>query len=192
MQTRELFFNGKSLDLSDATKIGVTLQANNLGELQNRQGEFTNTFKIPKTLRNRNILDHLDNISSVSVIPYRQNVVRYLEDGVEIIPEGTGTVESSDELNYYIKVTAGNLEFFNKFPDVKIYELDWENQIHVRDFWTIKDSRTNTSGYIYPLINWFDEDNTTAFNTNEINTRYLYPCMFLKDIFNKNYISRYA
>ena len=185
MQTRELFFNGKSLDLSDATKIGVTLQANNLGELQNRQGEFTNTFKIPKTLRNRNILDHLDNISSVSVIPYRQNVVRYLEDGVEIIPEGTGTVESSDELYYHIKVTAGNLEFFNKFPDVKIYELDWTNQIHVRDFWTIKDSRTNTSGYIYPLINWFDSDNTTAFNTNEINTRYLYPCMFLKDIFNK-------
>jgi len=185
MQTRELFFNGKSLDLSDATKIGVTLQANNLGELQNRQGEFTNTFKIPKTLRNRNILDHLDNISSVSVIPYRQNVVRYLEDGVEIIPEGTGTVESSDELYYYIKVTAGNLEFFNKFPDVKIYELDWEDQIHIRDFWTIKDSRANTSGYIYPIINWFDEDNTTAFDTNEINTRYLYPCMFLKDIFNK-------
>lgn len=185
MQTRELFINEKSLDLADATKIGVTLQANNLGELQNRQGEFTNVFKLPKTLRNRVILEHLDNISSVSLIPYRQNVARYLEDGVEVISEGTATVESTDENFYFLKVTSGNLEFFNKFPDVKVWELDWTNEIHTRNLTNIVNSRTNTSGYIYPLINWFNDDNTTAFNTNVVDARYLYPCMFLRDIIGK-------
>lgn len=185
MQTRELFINDKSLDLADETKIGVTLQANNLGELQNRQGEFTNIFKLPKTLRNRAILEHLDNISSVSLLPYRQNVARYLEDGVEIISEGTATIESTDENFYFLKVTSGNLEFFNKFPDVKVYELDWSNEIHIRNLTNIVNSRTNTSGYIYPLINWFNDENTTAFNTNAVDARYLYPCMFLKDIISK-------
>lgn len=185
MQVRELFINGKLMDLGENTKIGVTLQANNLAELQNRQGDFSNIFKLPKTTNNRLYLEHLDNISSVSVIPYKKNTARYLENGIEIVSEGTATVENTDHDYYYVKVVSGNVDYFDLFPDFKIFDLDWSDEVHVRNFSTILNSRTNTSGFIYPIINWYNGDNTTAFNAAEANTRYLFPCIFVKDVFTK-------
>lgn len=185
MQVRELFINGKLMDLGENTKIGVTLQANNLAELQNRQGDFSNIFKLPKTTNNRLYLEHLDNISSVSVIPYKKNTARYLENGIEIVSEGTATVENTDHDYYYVKVVSGNVDYFDLFPDFKIFNLDWSDEVHVRNFSTILNSRTNTSGFIYPIINWYNGDNTTAFNAAEANTRYLFPCIFVKDVFTK-------
>ncbi len=184
MQERQLFVNGQSVDLSETTRIGLTLQANNIAELQKRQSDFTNIFKIPINAKNRTIFESVENLNSSSVVPYSILSVQYFENGNPIVQEGTATLINSDADFYYLKVNSGNKEFFGLFPDVKIKDLNLPGAVHDRDFETIRDSRTNDSGFIYPLINWFDSTNNTAFNTAEVNTEFLFPCLFVKDVFD--------
>jgi hypothetical protein len=66
----ELIINNRTVDLSDSTNIGVTLCANNIGELQNRQGNFTNTFKLPTSKNNKEIFEWSHLQTSSSLMPY--------------------------------------------------------------------------------------------------------------------------
>ena len=183
MQERQLFVNGESVDLSDLTKIGVTLQANNIAEIQKRQSDFTNIFKIPINSKNRTIFENAENLNSVTSIPYNVLKVQYFEGGKTIVEEGTAVLVNSDADFYYLKVNSGNKEFFGLFPDIKIKDLSIPGATHSRNFSTIRNSRTNSSGFIYPLINWF-ESNSTAFNDPEADTEFLFPALFVKDIFD--------
>lgn len=183
MQERQLFLNGQSVDLSETTKIGVTLQANNIAELQKRQSDFTNIFKIPINAKNRTIVESAENLNSVTSIPYQVLTAQYLENGNPTIEEGTAVLVNSDADFYYFKVNSGNKEFFGLFPDIKIKDLTIPGTTHERNFSTILNSRSNDSGFIYPLINWF-ESNSTAFNDPEVDTEFLFPALFVKDIFD--------
>lgn len=183
MQERQLFLNGQSVDLSETTKIGVTLQANNIAELQKRQSDYTNIFKIPINAKNRTIVESAENLNSVTSIPYQVLTAQYLENGNPTIEEGTAVLVNSDADFYYFKVNSGNKEFFGLFPDIKIKDLTIPGSTHERNFSTILNSRSNDSGFIYPLINWF-ESNSTAFNDPEVDTEFLFPALFVKDIFD--------
>ena len=183
MQERQLFLNGQSVDLSDTTKIGVTLQANNIAEIQKRQSDYTNIFKIPINAKNRTIVESAENLNSVTSIPYQVLMAQYLENGNPTIQEGTAVLVNSDADFYYFKVNSGNKEFFGLFPDIKIKDLTIPGTTHERNFSTILNSRSNDSGFIYPLINWF-ESNSTAFNDPKADTEFLFPALFVKDIFN--------
>lgn len=183
MQERQLFLNGQSVDLSETTKIGVTLQANNIAELQKRQSDYTNIFKIPINAKNRTIVESAENLNSVTSIPYQVLTAQYLENGNPTIEEGTAVLVNSDADFYYFKVNSGNKEFFGLFPDIKIKDLTIPGTTHERNFSTILNSRSNDSGFIYPLINWF-ESNSTAFNDPEVDTEFLFPALFVKDIFD--------
>lgn len=183
MQERQLFLNGQSVDLSETTKIGVTLQANNIAELQKRQSDFTNIFKIPINAKNRTIVESAENLNSVTSIPYEILTAQYFENGNPTIEEGTAVLVNSDADFYYFKVNSGNKEFFGLFPDIKIKDLTIPGTTHERNFLTILNSRSNDSGFIYPLINWF-ESNSTAFNDPEVDTEFLFPALFVKDIFD--------
>lgn len=182
MQERQLFLNGQSVDLSETTKIGVTLQANNIAEIQKRQSDFTNIFKIPINAKNRTIVESAENLNSATSIPYKVLTAQYLENGNPTVEEGTAVLVNSDADFYYFKVNSGNKEFFGLFPDIKIKDLTIPGSTHDRNFSTILNSRSNDSGFIYPLINWF-ESNSTAFNDPEANTKFLFPALFVKDIF---------
>lgn len=183
MQERQLFLNGQSVDLSETTKIGVTLQANNIAELQKRQSDFTNIFKIPINAKNRTIVESAENLNSVTSIPYEILTAQYFENGNPTIEEGTAVLVNSDADFYYFKVNSGNKEFFGLFPVIKIKDLTIPGSTHERNFSTILNSRSNDSGFIYPLINWF-ESNSTAFNDPEVDTEFLFPALFVKDIFD--------
>lgn len=183
MQERQLFINGQSVDLSDSTRIGITLQANNIAELQKRQSDFTNIFKVPINAKNRVIFENSENLNSVTDIPYFVLKSQYFEGGKTIVEEGTAVLVNTDQDFYYLKVNSGNKEFFGLFPDIKIKDLTIAGTVHERNFSTILNSRSNTSGFIYPLINWF-ESNSTAFNDPEVDTEFLFPALFVKDIFD--------
>ena len=92
----EILINDKRLDLSDLTKVGVTYCANNIGELQNRQGNFSNTFKIPITKNNSTLLEWSNLQTSISNIPYQKNNCTLIHNGVEIVSNGIAILNSSD------------------------------------------------------------------------------------------------
>lgn len=183
MITDEVYINGKLMDLSNNTRIGRTYQSNNIGELQNRQGDYTNQVKFPKTRNNRIVLESMDYVNSATLIPYRINTAQILQEGIDTMQEAIVTAISSDEKEYTVQFTSGNTNFFSLFPDVKISQLNIPGMEHTNDFGTIVASRESTSGVIYPLIDWFNPSTDNAFTDNKIRADYLMPCIRVKDVF---------
>lgn len=182
MTTEELYINGKRIELSAESKIAQTFQANNIAELQDRQGGFTNQFKIPKTQNNREALEHLDNVNSATTIPYRKNTADFIVDGIPTVSGGIATIVGSDQ-DYNVSVNSGNLTYFDSIPsDLKISDLLIPGTEHINSYSEVKDSRSNNSGFIYPLIDWFNSSKDDAFNDQQVDTKYLLPCLFVRDI----------
>lgn len=180
----ELIINNRRVDLSDNTNIGVTLCANNIGELQNRQGNFTNTFKIPITKTNKEIFEwsHLQNSSSL--IPYNKLKATYKQNGVEIISEGVSQIQSTDNNFFYLNVYSGNIDFIDAINDLTVGEL-YENDPFVNwDIDTIYWASDIPNYYSFPLIDW-RKDINTYFETDEIDARQMLPCANINGIFDR-------
>lgn len=181
--SRELRINGKRVDLADSTQVALTRQANNIAELQNRQGDFSNQFTLPYTARNREVMEYAQSVNAGTDIPYKRLEATYTEDGVQLVNEGVATLVGTSSTGYTVQVNSGNTSFFGKFPDRKVSELIGNTLDHINNFTNVTASRTNTTGYIYPLINWFNESDPGTFQDDNIDARYLLPCIFIKDIF---------
>ena len=97
----ELIINGRRVDLGENTNIGLTFCANNIGELQNRQGNFTNTFKLPTSKNNKEIFEWSHLQTSSSVMPYNKLKATYRQNGIEIISDGIAEIQSTDN-NFFI------------------------------------------------------------------------------------------
>jgi len=181
MQEDKLFINGKLVDLAPKTTIALSYQANNLGELENRQGTFSNIFKLPKTLNNRAIFEDLDNINSETLIPYKIASATYIQNGAEIVSEGKATIQTTDS-SFNVRVNTGNTDFFSLIKPLSVGDIIGTSANHVQDFETIFNSRSNNAGFIYPLVEW--EKTGEDFTNDEIFVEKLLPFIFLNDVFD--------
>ncbi|GAH23131.1 unnamed protein product, partial [marine sediment metagenome] len=85
MKTLELYIDDKKMELDEDTIIALTRQVNNLGELKDRQTDFTNIFSIPKSRINQENLESSDNINSISNKPYQRAFSKIIRGGIEIV-----------------------------------------------------------------------------------------------------------
>lgn len=183
MTSEALYINDVLVDLERAQGIALTKQFNNIAELQDRQGDFSNAFNLPKTPTNRTVLENADNLNSGTLIPYRANTARYVVNGVEVVREGTARLLKTTDRYYVVQVTSGNVSFFEAIPaDLKVSDVIGDSLDHVNNFANVTASRSNTSGYIYPLIDW-QNDSDDLYTTSAIDVPKLLPCIFVKDIF---------
>jgi hypothetical protein len=197
-----LFWNGSELDLSDDTKIGMTYQINNIGELQNRQGNFSNIFKIPITFKNRSILEHLNNVNAGTLVPYKKAVVDYYEYDVIVVDSGVGIVENSDNDYFYLRINSGNVAFFDEtlmsqivgrlydvsFDDLYNYQTDKTLafrglfvQWHVDE---VVNNRDGSNFYIFPIVDCKQSSQKMLFDINcQVDKMML--CLFISDIWER-------
>ncbi|HKR03470.1 MAG TPA: hypothetical protein VJY62_02460 [Bacteroidia bacterium] len=152
----DFFINDKQVELGPKTKIALTYQANNIAELQDRQGTLTNKFKVPKTNVNNATLENSDQLTSLTDIPYKRNTARINHGGIDVIPNGFAILDDQDD-NYNIRVYAGNATLKEDLKDKFLTNLDLSQWNHTWDKATAINSRTNTDGYIYALINFVDD-----------------------------------
>lgn len=176
----ELFINGQLCDLSDFTRIGLTIQANNIGELQDRQGDFTNTFKLRLTQRNIEIIGVSNDVQSNSSIPYQTLTINYLQDGVPIIANGRGVIEGiTNTIN--ISVTSGNTSLSDAIGDLIVGDL-FEDEMPFT--WNLANVISGGSYWTFPLIDWrIDID--TFFDSDTIDVRDMLPCLPIPKLFEK-------
>ena len=178
----ELFINGKRADLSDLTNVGVTFCANNIGELQNRQGNFTNTFKIPLTKTNKEILEWSHLQTSSSLIPYKKNKATYIQNGIEIISDGVAEIQSTDNDYFYINVYSGNLDLIEAIGGLTVGELYASDGVYN---WALSNCFYTASDYfVYPLIDW-RADIDTFFTTSTIDVREMLPTAIVHKMFTR-------
>jgi hypothetical protein len=124
MQENRLFINGIEMQLSDRTKIGVTLQANDIGELQNRQGSFTNTFRIRLNAYNKAKLEQAHVMTSATQLPYQKHRIDYYEGALNIMPNAEGIIKNSDGKWIYIDAVGGNVNLSRSLTTLENFRID--------------------------------------------------------------------
>ena len=182
---RELYINGKLLELSDSTPIGISFSANNIGELQNRNSSFSNTIKVPITQNNKIALELSHLINSSTQIPYTKLSATYIENGVEIVSNGTAVISNTVDNSYYnLSITSGNSDLNTLLGDTTVGQLYGDESIT----WTLNNvvnSNDKSKPYIYPLIDWMSDNDTFLATNYNANINHMLPCLLHSSIFKK-------
>jgi len=153
-----LVINGRDADVLQTETIVGEYAIAPIGDISKRVGARSIQFKLPKTATNKAIFESSEIATSTSKIPYRNLPCRIYVDGVDMNMQFC-ILESVDD-NYNIRMYGGNSDLFYNLKNKKLSELDLRKYNHYWDLETIRDSFTNTEGYIYSIID---------FNINPIN-----------------------
>lgn len=148
---KELYIDGHLMDLGEKTVIAITYQVNDVGSLDNRQANRSNQFTLPYTLNNDLFFGVARRVESTSLKPYRKNGIKYVEQGITIISGGFAVVSQASD-GYKVTVYSGNIDFFEAIKGLKLRDLDFSEYNHLWNFYNVINSRTNTEGFIYPVI----------------------------------------
>lgn len=171
----ELYLNDILIDLPEKS-VAITYQINNLGELVNRQSNFSNSIEVPKTDWNVKTMDMLGVSGSTSIKPYRKIKAKYVVDGIELISAGTVEILETSK-NYKIRIYDGVVEFIDVLEDKELSLLNWSAHNHQLTIDNYINSFSKTSGYIYADGIFYNDEYTNAFNLKA-------PSMYLHTLFD--------
>lgn len=177
----ELIVNNVSLDLSNRTRIGLTILSSEITSLTTRTGDFTNSFTIPATKRNMKALEHVNMVTSSSTLPYRVVKATFKEDGIEIASDAYCVISSVTSDDITLNIFTGNLDFIKALGDLKVSDLYLDEPSIV---WNRTNVINETSHLVFPLIKW-REDSTMFATTPSVDARELLPCLKFNDLLYK-------
>ena len=135
MRITELILNGINADMYADTFISFTSQVNDISELKDRQTSFTDSFSLPKTPTNIQIMKGLGISSDTSDIPYTKPECRMKIDGFDLIYKGWFNVKDTTD-EYKVYVYSGIINFFKSIEnktignDIDLSEINHEKNIN--------------------------------------------------------------
>lgn len=147
-----LLIEDVEVDVLQTEQIVTEYSVAPIGDISKRTGARSIQFKLPRTAKNRSVFEASELPISTSIKPYQRLKARLYVDGVDMNIL-FATLESVKDY-YFIRVYGSNVDFFNIIKDAKLSDLNLNDLNHHWDFLTVRNSRLNTEGYIYPLINW--------------------------------------
>jgi len=191
MDQLQLYLNDQLVDLSDDSPVALTFQINNLADVKNQQGNTSNQFQLPLTQRNRQILGFPDDVAFTTNLPYQKYQAKLIQDGLEIIPYGIGTLNGIDQDKANITILSGNVDFFDAI-DGKLYDMGdstsitsnygqnlvWRQYDHEWNLDNMTNSQEKTEGWIWPVVD-YGAISLTDF-TAPIDVHYQRPGFFIK------------
>lgn len=190
-QTQQLYINDLLVDLTDEP-IPYVLQINDLAQLQSQQANYSKSFKLPLTKRNKTILGFPDDVNFNTGLVYTQQSGKYVVDGIEIISNGFAEVKSIQNGFANVMLIAGNGDFLEKLQ-FQIYDMGnslsqasnygkdlvWSQYNDcVWDVAHAAGSQKKTSGWIWSVIDFGQFLNVTEYD-NTLNVLAMRPSLFL-------------
>jgi hypothetical protein len=149
----ELYINGQLVDIDPSEVIACTYQRNDIGDLKDRQADYTNEFNLPLTSKNKIIFGNPDIVQTYSVKSYKNNTARLVRYGVEIISSGVAVFKNSSIDGFVsVVVYSGIFDLFARLGDKTLKDLNTEDLSHFWNVTTASASAGNYEGVIYPLI----------------------------------------
>ena len=179
----ELYIEDELIDLIGDEKIQTDYAIAEIGNFSTRQGFRGINFDIPKTANNKAILENSDIVNNTTVRPYRRLKARVYVDGIDQNIR-FADIESIQD-NFNIRLYGGNASFFDAIKNKQLRELSYLPSLnHEFNLTNVYNSRDNTDGYVYPLIDWHaDSPNNIMNNTSKtFDVRYCYPCLFVDEM----------
>lgn len=129
-----LYINGQLADLDAGQVIAQTKQVNDLNSLDNRQTNYTNKFKLPKTANNVRIMNFLSLTGNNSNVPYQKNECSlYSDNGECFVYNGWAVITDGGDA-YEAVVYDGIIDLYKKIEgkslaDLTLTELNHEKNV---------------------------------------------------------------
>lgn len=172
----QLFIEDKPVDLTGEETIAIDYAIQEIGNLQGKASARSYAFSLPKTAVNRAVFENPDDLNSVSGLPYRDLKARLYVNGLDQNIHFCRL--SGSNATYQVNLYGVNANFYNTVKERMLSDLVLDDFDHFRRFDTIFGSRNNTSGFIYPVIDYATDDSVINNTARSINTQYMFPAMF--------------
>lgn len=178
----KLYINNFLIELPPDFKFARTKQANDIAKgLSNRQTNYTQSIKIPKTKNNIKAFSFLGALGNSSSVPYSINNVRYVnESGVDEIFNGTAIVKNTNKY-YNISIYDGYISFFKAIENRVLTDIGLSSLNHLKNVDTIIDTWDNDFDYRYNVADY----NGDAIFDDGINADYLVPSVKFSFLWQK-------
>lgn len=152
----ELFINGERVDLGIDTKITLNFNSNILGDISKIVSSNSYTINLPKTVRNRRVLDNPCIPAYSGTFIRKYNNARYVKNGVEIIKNGNAFLLNVGS-DYEIALTWGSISGFQEWAAESKNLNELEEVDHFTDSYLIyryaASSYKSNAGYLYSVYN---------------------------------------
>ena len=140
----ELRINGNLIELEKGgDEIKITRQIADVFDLSVVSSSYTNSFSIPKTPNNTQVMEFLGLVGDKSSIPYSKNEANVKYGGFDSIPKGWLTVSQTDN-EYKTSIIDGMIDFFKAIEGKTIgTDLNLSNFTHEKTLENIINSYDN-------------------------------------------------
>lgn len=142
--------NNQTVDLIPE-KVAITISRIEIGDLTKRFINYTNSFKIPKTVNNSRIFGFPFEESNTS-FPYKINSASLYIDGIPLILNGIMILRSND-VYFNVNIYEQDYDYFSSIEGLLIRDINpiadssWEPPY-------IDTRRIATDDIVSPIVNW--------------------------------------
>ena len=180
-----LFINDIELDLPKNFVIARTKQVNDIGRLDNRQANFSQKVKLPKTKKNKLAFNNLGDGASVSTIPYERNgIFLYNHTGECEIFNGWGVVESTNKY-YNLTIYDGAIDFYKAIDNKVLTDIGVSDLNHTKSTATVVASWSDSSPYRYIVADYNGKIFFSNSGNSVLNIDYLVPSVNVKWLWDR-------
>ncbi len=172
------------LDQFKNTVIAQNYETNNFGDISTRNGGFSNDFTLPLTANNDQALGFPSDINTTSRNPYKKVEAQLIDAGA-VISIGYLRYKIVQNKTIQCAFFTDNTEWFNLIKDKNLVDLDLSDYDHEWKAFDITASFGNTSGYIYPVIDYGyykNQDIDSGSGDTEVFEYTMFPAMFVSSL----------
>lgn len=191
-----LFIEGRQVDLSENEVLQVTREIADIREPSQRSSDWSRTFRIPGTSANNKLFGHIFDVNQ-----------EQLNNGTQFAPDfnpnkkaaALVTVDEVEQVRGYVRllnisvVRKGQIEYevsvhgqaadlFAKIRNKELADIDLSDLNHTLTRANIEASWSNTTGYVYPMIN---RGRTDILFANIWRVQDFYPAVFAKTLVDR-------
>lgn len=113
MIDERLYIDDELVDLGSETKIILNIQSNLFRDVTQIASNSTYSVRLPKTPRNKRILNHIDMVQEKGEYAYKFHRARYFRNGVELIRDGRVTILKVTEKDIEVSIFWGLFSNFS-------------------------------------------------------------------------------
>ena len=162
MNTNQLYISGRKVTIGAGQVVALTKQINSIGEIQSRQANLSNNFRVDYFEDNEKHLNFAGRPGAQSLYPYRFLPARYIQNGFEIVRNANAVIKSAGDKSAQIALYWGNNDFFDRL-NFKLAELDMSELDHL---FTLAAVGALQGDIVYPYLEF--GNNSLYFHTDLI------------------------
>lgn len=162
------------------------IQIGDVYDIASVAASYTNSFSIPKTPENTQILEQLGIRGDTSTLPYKRVPVSVKNYGYDVIKSGWLSIkETTDE--YKVSVIDGMIDFFKAIDNKTLgVDLDLTSFNHIKDMATVINSFSisSTAPYKYLIADYNGQNRGRVGFVSGINIDYLVPSFSMRKLWD--------